>query len=104
MSEYRLQDLGFRSFIDASPDATVVVDPLGKIVAVNRAVERLLGWAEGELLSQPMNRLFPPRFHRILDTPHLGNDDSQATHPNGARVSLFARRRDGSESRSGDDS
>jgi diguanylate cyclase (GGDEF)-like protein/PAS domain S-box-containing protein len=97
MFESVFQDLGFRSFIDASPDATIIVDPLGKVVAVNRAVERLLGWTEGDLMSQPMNRLFPPRFHRILDTPHLGTDESPATHPSGTRVSLFARRRDGSE-------
>jgi diguanylate cyclase (GGDEF)-like protein/PAS domain S-box-containing protein len=96
MIEHALQDLGFRSFIDASPDATVILDALGKVVGVNRAVERLLGWTESELLGQPMNRLFPPRFHRILDTQPV-TDELPKNHPSGTRVSLFARRRDGSE-------
>ena len=97
MNERSLLDTGFRALLDAAPDATVVIDSLGKVVALNHEVERLLGWSEEELLGQPMNRLIPPRFHRTLDTPPVFNQGPPEKQPKGTRVSLFARRRDGSE-------
>ena len=90
-------EIGFRPLLDAAPDATVVIDSLGRVVALNHEAERLFGWTEPELLGQPMNRLIPPRFHRILDTQPVFNQEPQESQPRGTRVSLFARRRDGSE-------
>ncbi len=40
-------------------DALMVVDPSGRIKLVNRAACELLGYAEAELVSQPVARLFP---------------------------------------------
>ncbi len=99
MTEHSLLEIGFRPLLDAAPDATVVVDRHGSVVALNRDVEALFGWPEAELLGQPMNRLIPARFHRVLE--HMLelpiNHESPGTRPKGVRVSLFARRRDGSE-------
>ena len=92
-----LLQIGFRPLLDASPDATVVIDSLGKIIALNHEVERLLGWSEPELLGQPVNRLIPPRFHRNFDTHPVFNHELQEGQPKSTRVTLFARRRDGSE-------
>jgi diguanylate cyclase (GGDEF)-like protein/PAS domain S-box-containing protein len=39
----------------------------------------------------------PPRFHRVLDTQPDFSEEAQESHPKDTRVSLFARRRDGSE-------
>lgn len=97
MMEQSLLNLGFRPLLEAALDASVVVDSLGRVVALNHEGERLLGWSEQELLGQPMNRLIPPRFHRILDTLPAFNQEPQEGPPKGTRVSLFARRRDGSE-------
>jgi len=96
MIERSVLEIGFRPLLDAAPDATVVIDSLGRIVALNHEVERLLGWSEQELLGQPMNRLIPPRFHRTLDTQPVFNQEPPEKQK-GTRVSLFARRRDGSE-------
>jgi diguanylate cyclase (GGDEF)-like protein/PAS domain S-box-containing protein len=90
-------EIGFRSLLDAAPDATLVIDSVGRVVALNDEVERLFGWAEPELLGQPMSRLIPPRFHRTLDTQPVFNQEPQDSQLKGTRVSLFARRRDGSE-------
>ena len=99
MTEHSLLEIGFRPLLDAAPDATVVVARHGSVVALNRDVESLFGWPEAELLGQPMNRLIPARFHRVLE--HMLelpiNHESPGTRPKGVRVSLFARRRDGSE-------
>jgi diguanylate cyclase (GGDEF)-like protein/PAS domain S-box-containing protein len=97
MHDVSLLDIGARNLLDACPDATVVLDSSARIVAVNREVEWLLGWPEAELLGQPMSRLIPPRFHRVLDTQPDFSTDSPEGHSKAARVSLFARRRDGSE-------
>jgi diguanylate cyclase (GGDEF)-like protein/PAS domain S-box-containing protein len=97
MIEQSPLNIGFRPLLEAALDATVVVDPLGRVVALNHEGERLLGWSEPELLGQPINRLIPPRFHRTLDTPPVFNQDPPEGQPKGTRVSLFARRQDGSE-------
>jgi diguanylate cyclase (GGDEF)-like protein/PAS domain S-box-containing protein len=97
MSHPTLLEIGFRSLLDAAPDATVVIDSPGRIVASNLEVERLLGWSEVELLGQPMNRLVPPRFHHVLDIQPVFSLQPPDGLPKGTRISLFARRRDGSE-------
>lgn len=101
MIEHSLLEIGFRPLLDAAPDATVVVNRHGHVVALNRDVEVLFGWPETELLGQPMNRLIPVRFHRVLEhvleIPPPISHESPETHPKGTRVSLFARRRDGNE-------
>jgi diguanylate cyclase (GGDEF)-like protein/PAS domain S-box-containing protein len=97
MMDPLLLEIGFRSLLDAAPDATVVVDALGQVVAQNHEAERLLGWSEAELLGQPMTRLVPTRFHRVLESQPVSNLDPSESQPKGTRVSLFARRRDGTE-------
>jgi diguanylate cyclase (GGDEF)-like protein/PAS domain S-box-containing protein len=89
------QEIGVRAVLDATSDAMVIVDRLGRMVVLNREVEPLFGWPEVELLGQPMNRLIPTRFHRVLEAQPVTG--AQESHPKGARLSLFARRRDGSE-------
>src|SRR4051812_29279828 len=96
MSQQSLLDIGSRNLIDASPDASLIINLLGKVVVANREAERLLGWSESELLGQSLNRLFPQRFHQMLDTAPSFSGDPEGTMK-GTCVSLFARRRDGSE-------
>ena len=97
MSEHALHDRSFRQLLDAAPDAVVIIDRIGQIVMMNREVERLFGWTEPELLGRPMRLLIPPRFHRVLETKPLNADESQPPITKGSAISLFARRRDGSE-------
>jgi diguanylate cyclase (GGDEF)-like protein/PAS domain S-box-containing protein len=84
MSTPSEQEKGFRQLLDAAPDAMVVVDPRGTLVALNREAERLFGWTEAELLGESLNRVIPARFQQVSASP-------------GAPVSLFAQRRDGGE-------
>ena len=84
----RIPDTGFRELLDAAPDAMVVVDPQGDVIALNLEAERLFGWSEPEFLGHSLNRIIPPRFQQI--SAGRGRDE-------GVPVSLLARRRDGSE-------
>jgi diguanylate cyclase (GGDEF)-like protein/PAS domain S-box-containing protein len=97
MSEQSLRARSFRHLLDAAPDAVIIIDRLSSMVMVNREVERLFGWTESELLGRPLGFLIPPRFQRVLETGPVSGDESQQPPAKGHAVSLYARRRDGSE-------
>src|SRR5919199_1853964 len=50
------------AILDATPDATVIVDPGWRIVRINAAAERLFRYAREELLGQSVDLLVPERF------------------------------------------
>ncbi|WP_179105577.1 sensor histidine kinase [Vreelandella utahensis] len=59
MSELEAEIQRYRDIIDASPSALVLVNPTGEIVLVNRATERLFGYAREELLGNSVEMLVP---------------------------------------------
>ncbi len=87
----------FSAFIDALPDAIVIVDHSGRIVELNIQTVGLFGYARTELLGEPVELLLPER----LRSHHVGERDryNQSPHvrPLGAGMSLFARHKDGHE-------
>src|SRR4051812_913095 len=97
MTDTSVLEIGFHALLDASPDASMVVDANGRVVAFNSEAERLLGWSEAELVGEPMNLLVPARFHQVLDAQPELEQQLEARHVPGTRVTLFARRRDGTE-------
>jgi len=97
MTTSPVQDKRFRQMLDAAPDAMVVVDQVGGVVALNREAERLFGWTDAELRGEPSSRLIPQRFQQVYDALGVGDGESPATPPKRAPVRIFARRRDGSE-------
>jgi diguanylate cyclase (GGDEF)-like protein/PAS domain S-box-containing protein len=54
-----LQERKFRTLLESSPDALVIVDAAGVIALVNRNTEWMFGYAPGELLGQPVQVLLP---------------------------------------------
>jgi PAS domain S-box-containing protein len=75
----------------------VMIDREGKIVLVNREIERLFGYARDELLGRPIELLVPER----LRGRHPGFRDSFFASPQarsmGAGRDLFGVRKDGRE-------
>jgi len=92
-----VQDKRFRQMLDAAPDAIVVVDELGRVVALNRETERLFGWTDAELLGEPSRRLITPAFQKVYDALGVSGGESPTAPRKRAPVSTFARRRDGSD-------
>ncbi|MBX3468505.1 MAG: PAS domain S-box protein [Planctomycetes bacterium] len=84
-------------FLEAAPDAIVVVDHAGRIVIVNQLTERLFGYARAELVGQPVELLVPDRYRarHVADRDRYFADPR--TRPMGAGRELTGRRRDGSE-------
>ena len=55
-------DQRFRLIVEAAPNAIVMIDLDGKIVMVNAQAERAFGYAQAELVGQPVEMLVPERF------------------------------------------
>jgi PAS domain S-box-containing protein len=87
----------FSTFIDALPDAIVIVDHSGRIVELNIKAVGLFGYARTELLGEPIEMLLP---QRVRDR-HVGERErynrSPHVRPMGAESNLFARHKDGRE-------
>jgi PAS domain S-box-containing protein len=85
------------AIMSLSPDATVVVDGEGHVVAVNERAEELFGYAPGDLAGRPIEVLVPERArhrHRQHRSVYLTQPQNR---PMGASLELTGRRRDGSE-------
>jgi PAS domain S-box-containing protein len=85
------------AFIDAAPDAIVVVDGAGRIVAVNALTERMFGYEQGGLNGVAIELLVPERLTRAHEQHRARYVRDPITRPMGAGLELSGRRRDGSE-------
>jgi len=63
VSRSRRDELLFRRFLEAAPDAVVVVDEGGRIMVLNEQVEELFGYDRSELLGESVERLVPEGFN-----------------------------------------
>jgi PAS domain S-box-containing protein len=87
----------FRAAVESAPNGMVMIDGSGKIILVNREIERLFGYAREELLGQPIERLVPSRFrerHPAYRTEFFANPQTRSM---GAGRDLFGVRKNGVE-------
>jgi len=87
----------FRLAVESSPNGMIMVDQTGKIVLVNREVERLFGYGREELLGQSVEVLVPERFrhhHPVYRTEFFREPHRRAM---GAGRNLFGLKKDGTE-------
>jgi PAS domain S-box-containing protein len=95
--ELRASELRFRAVAQAAAEGIVSADESATIIYANPAAHRTFGWAEDELVGQPIASLVPDElleahrrgFQRFLDTRIL--------RLAGRAVELTGRRRDGSK-------
>lgn len=94
----RISERMFRSLMEATPEAMVVVDSQAEIVFVNAITLMMFGYQSSEeLVGQPLEMLVPAKSvaaHRGLRETYQHDPHAR---PMGAGLALFARRRDGSE-------
>jgi PAS domain S-box-containing protein len=90
-------DARFRTAVEASPHGMLMIDPDGRVVLVNREIERMFGYGREEILGQSVELLVPlsQRGHH----PELREGFTADPHsrPMGAGRDLHARRKDGVE-------
>jgi PAS domain S-box-containing protein len=87
----------FRLAVEASPIATLMVNAAGKILLVNRELERLFRYRHGMLVGESVEILIPEGYR----ASHKGHRKSFAAKPEersmGRMRDLTARRSDGTE-------
>jgi PAS domain S-box-containing protein len=87
----------FRRVVETAPDAIVLVNPEGRIVLVNPQAEHMFGYAQQELMGQPVEILVPDRFRG----GHAHNRSAYLRKPvlrlMGVGQELCVVRKDGSE-------
>jgi len=97
VSRSRRDELLFRRFLEAAPDAVVVVDEGGRIMVLNEQVEELFGYDRSELLGESVERLVPEGFngmHADFRATYAENPRRRAT---GVASGLSGKRKDGQE-------
>jgi PAS domain S-box-containing protein len=87
----------FRAAVESSPNGMVMVDTRGRIVLVNREVERVFGYGRDELLGKSIDLLVPTRFHDRHPAFRAGFSANPQARAMGAGRELFGLRKDGSE-------
>jgi PAS domain S-box-containing protein len=88
----------FEGILAIAEDAIISVDSSQHIVLFNQGAEKVFGYAEREVLGQPLDILLPERFAHA----HRGHiaqfaAASEVSRSMGQRREVFGRRRDGSE-------
>ncbi|MFM8558046.1 MAG: ATP-binding protein [bacterium] len=91
------QDDLLRLAADMSPSGILAVDPQGRILLVNREIERMFGWTREELVGKPIETLLPMRFRHGHVAPRDGFAAAPAQRPMGTGRDLRAIDRDGRE-------
>ena len=90
-------EAAFRSVFASAPIGMLAVDTTGRIVMINKELERLFGYTQSELEGQQLELLLPERFR----DQHAEHRKLYATAPRnrpmGLGMDLWAKRKDGTE-------
>lgn len=95
--EVRAREEQFRTLVEASPNALLLVTSEGTIAMVNRRAEIISGYSRNELVGQSVEILLPQRFgreHRRMCADYTARPEPRLM---GAGRDLFAARKDGIE-------
>jgi PAS domain S-box-containing protein len=93
----RASEARFRKLLELAPDAIVIVNAAGRMVLVNSQTQTLFGYAEAEMLDQPVEILLPEAA-RARHEQHRGDYvGAPRARPMGVGLELAGQRKDGTE-------
>lgn len=87
----------FRMVFDASPDAILIVDDAGVIIEANDTTLRMFGYAEDDLVGQPVEILIPRSRHAAHERQRTEYLESPHARPMGIGMELKGLTRNGTE-------
>ena len=85
------------ALVNATPDGTLLCRPDGQILFANRQAEALFGYERAALLGQSVDMLLPEHCRRAHEAHRRRYAAKPTVRTMGARLRLYALRRDGSE-------
>lgn len=97
VTEQRLAEELFGLAVEASPSGMMMIDRSGRIVMVNREIERLFGYERVELVGRPVETLVPENMRSLHVTLRAGFARQPESRKMGKGRELIAMRRDGVE-------
>jgi PAS domain S-box-containing protein len=97
VTERKQSEERFRLAVEAAPAAMFLVDEGGKIAYANALAERLLGYAQSELVGKSIEELVPRRLRAAHPQYRQRFLRDPRPRPMGEGRELFAQRKDGSE-------
>jgi PAS domain S-box-containing protein len=86
-----------QQLFDVAPDGLVMTDRHGTIIRVNEEAEQIFGYAPGELLAQPIERLIPEKLSELQLTHREDYHAVPSPRRTGNGFEVRARRKDLSE-------
>ncbi|HET7038807.1 MAG TPA: PAS domain S-box protein, partial [Gemmatimonadales bacterium] len=95
--DLRAVELRLRAAVESSPSGLLMVDADGRIVLLNREIERLFGYAREELLGRPVDLLVPAQFRSLHPDYRSKFLRQPMTRAMGAGRDLFGLRKDGTQ-------
>ena len=90
-------DHQIKAFLDAAPDAMVIIDGQGKIALVNIETEAMFEYSRAELVGQPVEVLLPERLRERHGDHLLDYFTAPRGRQMGVGLELYAERKDGTE-------
>jgi PAS domain S-box-containing protein len=93
----RRAEARFRIAVESSPNGMVMIDGDGRIVLVNREVERMFGYVRDDLLGVSIEKLVPHRFRERHPQHRVAYFADPSSRAMGAGRDLFGLRKDGTE-------
>lgn len=87
----------FRAITQSAHDAIITADVNGNIVGWNPGAERIFGYAESEVVGQPLTRIVPEQFRERHSAGLARVTAGGETHLIGKTIEFSGLRKDGSE-------
>ena len=87
----------YYALFESAPDAVLVIDPTGTIVAANPQAERMFGYPAHELQGEPIEKLVPARFHAVHPRYRDSYMADPVPRPMGSGLDLWGRHKTGTE-------
>jgi len=95
---HQLSESRLHALVEANPHGLLIISDSGAIEMANPALEKLFGYAHGELYNRPVERLLPKALNLMhsesLHPPCVGHDDTatwvriQGVHKDGHLLSM----------------